>query len=230
MAETEVNKHVTGEALKAVLQVVKTNIDIIAQGKVDSLGLKTINGQDIKGSGDISINLSLFKIVETLPATDIELNKIYVVKNQAVATLTAPLMPDVETNIDNSFNISTSNNDVFSPNDVISLPYVKANHGRDFLVLRVIKVDATNGVQVVPVNAIYDDEEWSFEPMLSGCEIIRDASGQSSYTEYMYIDGRWEKIGDCSAIDLTPYITKAEVNGALMSAEDGTALANEVFN
>ena len=42
--------------------------------------LKTINGSSIVGSGDITINLSLYKLVDALPEEDIDDNKIYLVK------------------------------------------------------------------------------------------------------------------------------------------------------
>ena len=50
-------------------------------GKVPSsqLSLKTINGQNIHGSGNIAIDLTLYEVVESLPAQDINNNKIYLV-------------------------------------------------------------------------------------------------------------------------------------------------------
>ena len=41
--------------------------------------LKTVNGQSVIGSGDIAIDLSLYKVVSALPTTGIETNKIYLV-------------------------------------------------------------------------------------------------------------------------------------------------------
>lgn len=41
--------------------------------------LKTINGESIIGEGDITIDLSLYRIVESLPKDNIEENKIYLV-------------------------------------------------------------------------------------------------------------------------------------------------------
>ena len=43
--------------------------------------LKTINGNSIIGSGNISLDLSLYKVVEFLPASDIDPNRIYLVLN-----------------------------------------------------------------------------------------------------------------------------------------------------
>ncbi len=59
----------------------KTDASTIAQQKVDALKLKTINGESLKGEGNIVIDLSLYKLVQSLPATDIDENKIYLVAN-----------------------------------------------------------------------------------------------------------------------------------------------------
>lgn len=45
--------------------------------------LKTVNGSSIIGSGNIAIDLSLYKVVEALPTTGIDANKIYLVLTQA---------------------------------------------------------------------------------------------------------------------------------------------------
>lgn len=41
--------------------------------------MKTINGESVVGSGNISIDLSLYKVVDTLPTTGIDATKIYIV-------------------------------------------------------------------------------------------------------------------------------------------------------
>lgn len=41
--------------------------------------MKTVNGVSVVGSGNISIDLSLYKVVDTLPTTDIDATKIYIV-------------------------------------------------------------------------------------------------------------------------------------------------------
>lgn len=46
---------------------------------------KTINGTQITGTGDITIDLSLYKVVTKLPTTGIDDKKIYLVKNAAGA-------------------------------------------------------------------------------------------------------------------------------------------------
>ena len=53
----------------------------VADEKVAAQKFKTVNGASIKGEGDITIDLSLYKVVSSLPATDIDDNKIYLVAN-----------------------------------------------------------------------------------------------------------------------------------------------------
>lgn len=50
--------------------------------KINKGGLKTINGQSLEGSGDITLDLSLYKIVSELPSQDIDQTKIYLVSNE----------------------------------------------------------------------------------------------------------------------------------------------------
>lgn len=64
-----------------VVSVDDNHVNTLAQQKVDAQKFKTINGQSIKGDGDITLDLSLYKVVETLPTTDIDSTKIYLVRN-----------------------------------------------------------------------------------------------------------------------------------------------------
>lgn len=63
----------------------KTYVASIAATKQDPLvsgtNIKTINGQSVLGSGDITLDLSLYKVVDSLPATGIDESKIYLVKS-----------------------------------------------------------------------------------------------------------------------------------------------------
>lgn len=56
-----------------------------SDGKVPSsqLALKTVNGQSVYGSGNVIIDLTLYKIVSELPDEDIDVNKIYLVLGTA---------------------------------------------------------------------------------------------------------------------------------------------------
>lgn len=48
---------------------------------VSGENIKTVNGESLLGEGDVTIDLSLYKVVESLPETDIDPNKIYLVIN-----------------------------------------------------------------------------------------------------------------------------------------------------
>lgn len=55
------------------------------KSSIDAQQFKTVNGESVKGSGDIKIDLSLYKVVSTLPTSGIDTSKIYLVKDSAVA-------------------------------------------------------------------------------------------------------------------------------------------------
>ena len=54
------------------------------KSSIDAQQFKTINGTNIKGTGDIQIDLSLYKVVEVLPTSNIDTTKIYLVKDSAI--------------------------------------------------------------------------------------------------------------------------------------------------
>ena len=99
------------------------------KSSIDAQQFKTINGSSIKGTGDIQIDLSLYKVVEVLPTSNIDTTKIYLVKDSAVES--------------------------------------------------------------------------------------------NSYSEYMYVGGKWEKLGDFrSTVDLQPYAKIEYVNNQLDTKVD----------
>ena len=51
---------------------------------IDSQQFKTINGTSVKGAGDIHIDLTLYKVVLSLPTSDIDTTKIYLLKDSSV--------------------------------------------------------------------------------------------------------------------------------------------------
>lgn len=124
--EENAKKYVTGEALESALIVVKDHM-------VQPGDLKTINGENIVGSGDIKIDLSLYKVVSALPTADIDENKIYLVLSAA-------------------------------------------------------------------------------------------AGEANKYTEYVYVSGAWEKVGEYKAdVDLAPYAKTADVEAKVKVATDAAA-------
>ena len=56
---------------------VKSLAGAVAGEKIAEQKFKTINGNDIKGEGNIAIDLSLYKVVTELPTADIDETKIY---------------------------------------------------------------------------------------------------------------------------------------------------------
>lgn len=108
---------------------------------IDSQQFKTINGASVKGEGDIHIDLTLYKVVLSLPTSDIDVTKIYLVKDSSV-----------ESNL---------------------------------------------------------------------------------YSEYMYVNGSWEKLGDFrSSVDLEPYAKNDYVNAQLdtkVDKESGKSLSTNDF-
>lgn len=102
---------------------VKTLAGDVADEKIAAQKFRTVNGKDIRGEGNIEIDLSLYKVVTELPTADIDPTKIY------------------------------------------------------------LKLGDSN----VP-------------------------GAQNAYIEYMYVNGKWEKVGEYKAdIDLTPYAKTADV-------------------
>lgn len=63
------------------LQSQITNLTTVVNSKADIGNFKTINGESIEGTGDISIDLTLYRIVSSLPTTNIDNTKIYLVVN-----------------------------------------------------------------------------------------------------------------------------------------------------
>lgn len=59
---------------------------------VPAKSFKKINGESIEGTGDITIDLSLYKVVNSLPADDVDENKIYLVAS-------SESIPDGELNV-----------------------------------------------------------------------------------------------------------------------------------
>lgn len=56
---------------------VKSLAGAVAGEKIAEQKFKTVNGEDIKGEGNIEIDLSLYKVVTELPTADIDTTKIY---------------------------------------------------------------------------------------------------------------------------------------------------------
>lgn len=61
-------------------------LDSDVAAKIDKGSLATVNGTSLENGVNISIDLTLFKVVTTLPTTDIDTTKIYLVKSAETTT------------------------------------------------------------------------------------------------------------------------------------------------
>lgn len=137
-ADTALQKAIDSEATdrKAADKAINASIGTIntsLASKLESSDLKTLNGESLTGSGDITIDLTLYRLVSALPTEDIDSHKIYLV-------------------------------------------------------------------------------------------LSADSEENDLYTEYIYVNGSWEKLGEYKAdIDLSPYLTKTEAGDAYLTKTDAAS-------
>ena len=67
------------------LQPVSDKVEDISTKIIKKGSLGTINGKSIENGNNITIDLTLFKVVDSLPVSDIDVNKIYLLPNPAGA-------------------------------------------------------------------------------------------------------------------------------------------------
>lgn len=65
------------DVANGVVSVNEANVKSLADDQIALQKFKTVNGEDIKGEGNIKIDLSLYKVVTELPTADIDETKIY---------------------------------------------------------------------------------------------------------------------------------------------------------
>lgn len=69
----------TSDANKPVSTATQTALNKKQDKLVSGTSIKTINGTSLLGSGDVTIDLTLYKVVTSLPTTGVDTNKIYLV-------------------------------------------------------------------------------------------------------------------------------------------------------
>lgn len=69
------NSKLVGEAINEIFDSLKGKQDTLVSGE----NIKTLNGESLLGNGDITLDLTLYKVVSTLPTEGIDPNKIYLV-------------------------------------------------------------------------------------------------------------------------------------------------------
>lgn len=88
LTNTNLSDYVTNEQLQPVsdkVDDISTKVEDISTKIIKKGTLGTINGKSIENGNNITIDLSLFKVVDSLPVSDIDTNKIYLLPNPAGA-------------------------------------------------------------------------------------------------------------------------------------------------
>ena len=88
LTDSNLADYVTNEQLQPVsdkVDDISTKVADISTKIIKKGTLGTINGKSIENGNNITIDLSLFKVVDSLPVSDIDVNKIYLLPNPAGA-------------------------------------------------------------------------------------------------------------------------------------------------
>lgn len=86
LTNTNLSDYITNEQLQPVsdkVDTVSAKVDDISTKIIKKGSLGTINGKSIENGNNITIDLTLFKVVDQLPTKDIDANKIYLLPNPA---------------------------------------------------------------------------------------------------------------------------------------------------
>ena len=86
LTNTNLSDYVTNDELQPVsdkVDDISTKVSDISTKIIKKGSLGTINGQSIENGNNVTIDLTLFKVVDKLPTTDIDVNKIYLLPNPA---------------------------------------------------------------------------------------------------------------------------------------------------
>lgn len=86
LTNTNLSDYITNEQLQPVsdkVDAVSAKVDDISTKIIKKGSLGTINGKTIENGNNITIDLTLFKVVDQLPTKDIDVNKIYLLPNPA---------------------------------------------------------------------------------------------------------------------------------------------------
>lgn len=86
LTNTNLSDYITNEELQPVsdkVDDISTKVSDISTKIIKKGSLGTINGQSIENGNNVTIDLTLFKVVASLPVSDIDVNKIYLLPNPA---------------------------------------------------------------------------------------------------------------------------------------------------
>lgn len=88
LTDSNLSDYVTNDELQPVsakIDDVSAKVADISTKIIKKGSLGTINGKSIEDGNNITIDLTLFKVVDSLPVSDIDVNKIYLLPNPAGA-------------------------------------------------------------------------------------------------------------------------------------------------
>lgn len=88
LTNSNLSDYITNEQLTTVsdkVDDISTKVEDLSTKIIKKGTLGTINGKSIENGNNITIDLTLFKVVDQLPTTDIDVNKIYLLPNPAGA-------------------------------------------------------------------------------------------------------------------------------------------------
>lgn len=88
LTDSNLSDYVTNDELQPVsdkVEDISTKVADISTKIIKKGTLGTINGKSIENGNNITIDLTLFKVVDALPVSDIDVNKIYLLPNPAGA-------------------------------------------------------------------------------------------------------------------------------------------------
>lgn len=88
LTNSNLSDYITNEQLTTVsdkVEDISTKVEDLSTKIIKKGTLGTINGKSIENGNNITIDLTLFKVVDQLPTTDIDVNKIYLLPNPAGA-------------------------------------------------------------------------------------------------------------------------------------------------
>lgn len=88
LTSSNLSDYITNEQLQPVsdkIDAVSAKVEDISTKIIKKGTLGTINGKSIEDGNNITIDLTLFKVVDSLPVSDIDANKIYLLPNPAGA-------------------------------------------------------------------------------------------------------------------------------------------------
>lgn len=86
LTNSNLSDYITNEQLTTVsdkVEDISTKVEDISTKIIKKGTLGTINGKSIEDGNNVTIDLTLFKVVDQLPTTDIDVNKIYLLPNPA---------------------------------------------------------------------------------------------------------------------------------------------------